>query len=118
MKCKCSINAATDLKKKGPILSEEVRLKNRFCEKKKNISISICGKRPRDPDKITSTAVCGHGVSKGFLPLYFYVFLQNIYNIGLKDRKKENKSYFWEVTSYLTWITYIPVYVGSNQYPF
>ena len=41
--------------------------------------------------------------------LYFYVFLQNIYNIGLKDLKKEDKSYFWEVTSYLTWITYIPV---------
>ena len=41
--------------------------------------------------------------------MYFYVFLQNIYNIGLKDLKKEDKSYFWEVTSYLTWITYIPV---------
>ena len=41
--------------------------------------------------------------------MYFYVFLQNIYNIGLKDLKKENQSYFWEVTSYLTWITYIPV---------
>ena len=63
VKCNCSINAATDKKKKGPILSEEVRLKNRFC-KKKNISINICGKRPRDTDKIMSTAVCGYGVYK------------------------------------------------------
>lgn len=61
VKCKCSINAATDKKKKkGPIRSEEVRLKNRFCKKKKNTSINICGKRPRDTDKIMSTAVCGY----------------------------------------------------------